>query len=85
MPDYRRNFVPGGTFFFTVTLRDRGADLLVARVENLREAVRRVRGRLPFRIDAWVVLPDHSNVQERTSASAVRHFDSRANPAETGE
>ena len=22
MPNYRRNFVPGGTFFFTVTLRD---------------------------------------------------------------
>ena len=59
MPDYHRNRVPGGTFFFTVNLRDRDSDLLVRQVEMLREAVRRVRARAPFRIDAWVVLPDH--------------------------
>jgi putative transposase len=59
MPDYRRNRVPGGTFFFTVNLFDRESDLLVTHIDALRAAVRRVRGRAPFHIDAWVVLPDH--------------------------
>jgi putative transposase len=35
------------------------SDLLVTQIDILREAVRRVRARTPFRIDAWVVLPDH--------------------------
>jgi putative transposase len=55
VPDYRRNRVPGGTFFFTVNLRDPRSDLLVTQIEILRNAVRRVRARPPFR-DAWVVL-----------------------------
>src|SRR5260370_22372976 len=59
MPDYRRNGVPGGTFFFTVNLLDRRSDLLVRQIDILREAVARVRANAPFRIDAWVVLPDH--------------------------
>jgi len=59
MPDYRRNRVPGGTFFFTVNLLDRRSDLLVTQIEILRDAVRRVRAGAPFHIDAWVVLPDH--------------------------
>jgi putative transposase len=59
MPDYRRNRVPGATYFFTVNLLDRRSDLLVARIDALREAVRQVRRRRPFHIDAWVVLPDH--------------------------
>jgi putative transposase len=59
VPDYRRNRVPGGIFFFTVNLLDRRPDLMVTQIEILRDAVRRVRARAPFRIDAWVVLPDH--------------------------
>ena len=59
MPDYRRNRVPGGTFFFTVNLFDRRSNLLVERIDALRDAVRQVRARAPFHIDAWVVLPDH--------------------------
>ena len=59
MPDYRRNRVPGGTFFFTVNLLDRRSDLLVRHIDALRDAVRRVRNSTPFRVDAWVVLPDH--------------------------
>ncbi len=59
MPEYRRNFVAGGCYFFTVTLLDRRSDLLVAEIGLLREAVRGVRARRPFAIDAWVVLPDH--------------------------
>jgi putative transposase len=59
MPDYRRNHVPGGTFFFTVNLLDRRSRLLVERIDALRETVRAVRARRAFHIDAWVVLPDH--------------------------
>jgi hypothetical protein len=43
MPDYRRNRVPGATYFFTVNLRDRRSDLLVTHIDALREAVRGVR------------------------------------------
>jgi hypothetical protein len=59
MPDYRRNFVPGGTYFFTVALLERKRDLLVAEIAALRDAVRRVKRLYPFDIVAWVVLPDH--------------------------
>ena len=59
MPNYRRNRVDGGSYFFTVNLRDRRSDLLVAEIGALRNAVRAVRARHPFHIDAWVVLPDH--------------------------
>ena len=59
MPDYRRNRVPGGTFFFTVNLLHRRTNLLVTQIDALRAAVRQARARAPFHIDAWVVLPDH--------------------------
>ena len=59
MPDYRRNRVPGGTYFFTVNLLDRRSDLLVIQIDLLRASIRRVRHLMPFHIDAWVVLPDH--------------------------
>ena len=59
MPNYVRARVPGGTYFFTVALADRGATTLVDEVDALREAVRRTRAERPFGIDAWVVLPDH--------------------------
>jgi len=59
MPNYRRNRVPGGTYFFTVNLLDRNSTILVAQIELLRQSVRAARARAPFHIDAWVVLPDH--------------------------
>jgi putative transposase len=59
VPDYRRNRIPGGTYFFTVALRDRRSGLLVAEINKLRAAVRKAMIRSPFHIDAWVVLPEH--------------------------
>ncbi len=61
MPDYRRNRVPGGSYFFTVNLLERHGRLLVEHIDTLREAVRQVRVMRPFHIDAWVVLPDHTH------------------------
>ncbi len=59
MVAYRRNFIPGGSYFFTVTLLDRSSSLLVDRIDDLREAMRSVRAERPFTMDAVVVLPDH--------------------------
>lgn len=59
MSRYLRPRVPGAAVFLTVTLADRGADLLVREVAVLREAVRATRADRWFGIDAWVVLPDH--------------------------
>ncbi|HJU16202.1 MAG TPA: hypothetical protein VJ770_07005 [Stellaceae bacterium] len=42
-----------------MNLLDRRSALLVTHIDALREAVRKVRRRFPFHIDAWVVLPDH--------------------------
>lgn len=60
MPDYRRAWHHGGTWFFTVNLlRRSGNDLLVRHIEDLRRVVARVRSAHPFAIHGWVVIPDH--------------------------
>ncbi|MBS4097281.1 MAG: transposase [Sulfuricella sp.] len=59
MPDYRRNRVPGGTYFFTVNLLERSSRLLTEHIDELRAAVVKVRRVRPFHVDAWVVLPEH--------------------------
>jgi putative transposase len=56
---YRRHFVAGGSYFFTVNLADRRLQLLTDYIEALRAAFRYTRRRHPFAIDAIVVLPDH--------------------------
>lgn len=62
MVRYRRNFVPGGTFFFTVILDDRRSSALVDHVDKLRAAFRVARAERPFTVDAIVILPDHLHV-----------------------
>jgi putative transposase len=59
MSRYRRAWVPGATYFFTVNLRNRRNDLLTRHISLLRETVRITKARHPFHIDAWVVLPEH--------------------------
>lgn len=60
MPDYRRAWHPGGTYFFTVNLLQRqGNELLTRHIDLLRQSVRTVSERHPFAIHGWVVLPDH--------------------------
>ena len=61
MTDYRDNRVPGGTFFFTVRLLQRGTTLLTDHFSAFGEAMRLARVRKPFHVDAWVVLPDHAH------------------------
>lgn len=57
MTKYTRLYVPGGTYFFTVRLADLRQDTLVRHIGVLRDAVRITRKRLPFVIDAAVILP----------------------------
>ena len=59
MVNYRRNRVPGGTYFFTLGLADRSSRVLVDHVDHLRHVMRDVRATHPFVIHAMVVLPDH--------------------------
>jgi putative transposase len=59
MTTYRRNFVAGGSYFFTVNLAESRLRLLTEHIELLRVAFRYARRRHPFVIDAMVVLPDH--------------------------
>ena len=60
MTAYRRVFVPGGCYFFTLVSQDRRplfAD--EGHVARLGEGFRRVMAAHPFEIDAVVILPDH--------------------------
>ena len=57
---YRRAFVAGGSFFFTlVTEKRRPLFASVEAVDVLRDAFRSVCSSRPFELDAIVVLPDH--------------------------
>lgn len=60
MPEYRRVYRPGGTYFFTIVTHARRrlfADS--ANVDRLRDALRATREQWPFKALAGVVLPDH--------------------------
>jgi putative transposase len=59
MVRYRRNLLPGGTFFFTAVLADRRSSLLVDHIDVLRAAFRLARAERPFSVEAIVILPDH--------------------------
>ena len=59
MVNYRRARTEGGTYFFTVTLRDRRSDALTANIDSLRKVLRMTMERRPLRMDAMVILPDH--------------------------
>ena len=59
MSDYRRYYINGGTWFFTVNLKNRQSHLLINRITELRAAIHCVRRVKPFYINACVVLPEH--------------------------
>ena len=58
--NYRRAFLPGGTFFFTVVTAER-RPLFADRtnVATLRSAFRQIQEQRPFTVEAAVILPDH--------------------------
>ena len=60
MSNYRRIYVSGSSWFFTVNLAERRNNrLLVEQVNLLREAFRYVKRCKPFTINAVVIMPEH--------------------------
>lgn len=60
MSRYRRTNSEGATYFFTVVTYRRQPLLCDAPIRKaLRQAIETVRVKRPFKIDAWVLLPDH--------------------------
>ena len=60
MPNYRRLYIPGGIYFFTiVTYCRRPLFKNGDNIELLRSAVAKVQTKKSFKIVAAVVLPDH--------------------------
>ena len=59
MSNYRRVWVPGGTYFFTVNLLERRRGVLVEHIDLLRDAFRAAKAARPFHLLAIVVMPDH--------------------------
>jgi putative transposase len=60
MSNFRRWFVPGGTYFFTLVTEGRQPLFADERArEFLRKAIEQCQERWPFRMGASVVLPDH--------------------------
>jgi putative transposase len=58
--EYRRARIEGGTYFFTVVIYERKRILCTPEnVELLRQVVRDVMRNHPFKIEAFVLLPDH--------------------------
>lgn len=76
MTSYRRNLLPGGSYFFTVNLAERRLRLLTEHIELLRAVFRDALVRHPFTIEAIVVLPDYLHaiwtLPERDSDFALR-------------
>jgi putative transposase len=91
MSNYRRAWVPGGTYFFTVNLLERNRWLLVEHVDRLRVAFAQTRATRPFEVVAAVVLPDHlhcvwrlpdGDADNATRWSAIKAAFSRSLPAD---
>lgn len=60
MSNYRRARTAGGTYFFTVVTYRRQQIFIDDDVINeLRNAIKWVKQKHPFEINAWVLLPDH--------------------------
>lgn len=61
MPNYRRLYVSGATYFFTANLRDRRRRLLTEEMAAFRASWVDVCKSHPFETVAAVVLPEHSH------------------------
>ena len=71
MVRYRRNFIAGGTFFFTATLVKRTSRALTDHIDALRAAMRSTRHSHPFTIDAVVILTDGYNEDDHYNKLAA--------------
>ena len=74
MPDYRRWYVSGGTFFFTLVTHHRRPILCTDLARRcLREAIDKVRTDWPYDLVAIVLLPDHLHTVWTLPAGDARY------------
>jgi putative transposase len=60
MPNYRRVYQPGGTFFFTLVTHNRQQIFQDSQAHSLlRQSIRQVQADMPFDVLAMVLMPDH--------------------------
>lgn len=60
MPNYRRNFVPGGSYFFTIVTAGRTKHFNTPKkFDQLLSTIRQVQRSKPFELLAYCLLPDH--------------------------
>ena len=59
MVNFRRDNTPGGTYFFTLTLKDRQSKIITKHITALGRSLRQARKNNPFTLHAMVALPDH--------------------------
>jgi len=70
MSNYRRNFRPGGFYFFTLVTYNRRPILTTDHGRTfLRDAITTVRKKRPFKLFATVLLPDHWHLIMRLPAA----------------
>ncbi len=78
MPEYRRAFQPGGTFFFTLVTEGRAPIFAEAMARRqLHQAISTCRAIRPFTMEAVVLLPDHLHLILRLAegdANFSRHI-----------
>lgn len=69
MPDYKRVYIEGGTYFFTLATAWRAPRFAEPETRLiLRTAIKKVRSRHPFEIVGMVILPDHLHALWRLPA-----------------
>ncbi|WP_283788071.1 REP-associated tyrosine transposase [Bermanella sp. WJH001] len=60
MSSYKRNKTQGGTYFFTLVLKQRhNTNLLIDHFDLLKFSTLKVKSKSPFKLPACVVMPDH--------------------------
>ena len=62
MVNYRRVHLNGGTYFITVTLKNRRSKLLTENIQLLRKALKISIQKYQFKIEAICILPDHMHL-----------------------
>lgn len=59
MPNYRRDYTKGGTYFITAVLQDRRCDWLTRHIAAFRAAWQETAARYPYKTIAITILPEH--------------------------
>ncbi|MFI4918635.1 MAG: REP-associated tyrosine transposase [Legionellales bacterium] len=60
--NYRRLFIAGASYFFTLALQNRQSDLLTNKIDELRSSFRNTMKSYPFTINGIVILPEHMHI-----------------------